>query len=110
MMFKSLITAVKLIGAATSIYSAMIILPLPCFAQTVKYTTIVRPRVIRPISYQNSTNFTSRVGTTQSRNACFQVDANSRIYVRNISGGIRYYPNNNPSSYSQAIVGYSRCN
>jgi hypothetical protein len=109
MMPKSLLTIVKLIGAI-SIGSATVIFALPCLAQTVKYTTIVRPKVIRPVSYPSSTNFNSRVGTTQPRNACFQVDANSRMYVRNKGGGIRYYPNNNPNSYSRAIVGYSRCN
>jgi hypothetical protein len=82
---------------------------LPSLAQTSRYTTVKSPTIVRPITNRSSANFNSKVGS-QSRTACFQVDANSKIYVRNNRGGIRYYPGNNPSSYTQASIAYPRCN
>jgi hypothetical protein len=104
MMPKSLLTTVKLIGAV-SIGSNTIMLALPCVAQTM----IISPTIINPITSEStsspSTNSIDSVKTSQSNKLCYQVDENSKIYIRYRSGGSRYYLANN----SQATMTYPRC-
>jgi hypothetical protein len=109
-MISRLLTTIKLI-TAISLGSAPLMLALPCFSQTLRSTaTIVRPRIVRPISSRSTINLGSQIGTARSSNSCYQVDANSKMYVRNKGGGSRYYLNNNSSSYTQAKIVHSRCN
>jgi hypothetical protein len=124
MISKYPLITIKLIGAM-SLGSAPLVLALPCLAQTFRSTaTIVRPSIIRPVSsrslrstptivrpvsFRSTTNFSSQIGAARSSNSCYQVDANSKIYIRHKGGGSRYYPNNNSSSYAQATTAHPRC-
>lgn len=124
----SLIT-IKLIRAI-SLGSAPLVLALPCLAQTFRSTativrpimvrsvssrsfrstqTIVRPSIVRPVSSRSTSNLGSQIGAARSSNSCYQVDANSKIYIRHKGGGIRHYPNNNSSSYIRATTAHPRC-
>lgn len=98
------LTATRLI-TALSIGSTMIAVALPCLAQTTIYSTIVRPNQSEPTSSPSTNNIDSQAQTSQSNKLCYQVDENSKIYIRYKSGGGRYYPENN----SQAAMKYPRC-
>jgi hypothetical protein len=108
-MTKALVKNTRLVGIAF-LNSIALISGLPCLAQTAIYTTIQRPTVISPSVDASQTNFNSTSNIPTSSHECFQVDANSRIYVRDKSGSIHYYPTNSPSSYASAMTGRSRCN
>jgi hypothetical protein len=110
MMSKFLIPNISLVIRTILISCAVISSTLPGLAQTTIRTTVKRPTIVYPVRQKSPTNFNSRASISQSSSACFQVDANSKIYVRSKSGGIRYYPTNSSSSYARTIMGYSHCN
>ncbi len=97
------------IGTILVCYAA-IYSTLPCSAQTIIRTNVQRPKIVRPATRLSSTNFSSKTGISQSSRSCFQIDANSRMYVRDNNGGIRYYAANNSSSYSNIMSKTRRCN
>jgi hypothetical protein len=94
-----------LISGATMIGSA-----LPCLAQTVIQATVINPTIVTPVANISPTNFNSQATSrSQSSHSCFQVDANSKIFVRDTLSGIRYYPTNSSSSYAKIMKDYPRC-
>ncbi|AFY96185.1 hypothetical protein Cha6605_5298 [Chamaesiphon minutus PCC 6605] len=94
----------KRIIRALSLGSTTVMLALPCVAQTIISPTIINP--ITSVSTSSpSTNNIDSIKTSQSSKLCYQVDENSKIYIRYKSGGSRSYVANN----SQAIMTYPRC-
>jgi hypothetical protein len=103
---KSLLLTIGLTGTAF-IGSTAVLSILPCLAQTAIYSNVQSPTIVLPITNQSSIDLNSPA-TSQSNNLCFQVDENSKIYVRKKSGGNRYYQGNSSSDRNE-MMKYPRC-
>ncbi len=107
MMLKSLLITIL---ASTLFNSSEVVLALPGSTQTVVYPTIKRAKIIRPVQQPSSAKLSSQISQSPSSRRCFQVDPNSKMYIRDRQGGNVYYPTNTPSSYARTMTRYQRCN
>jgi hypothetical protein len=106
-MLKSLLITIL---AGTLFNPSEIVLALPGSTQTVIYPTIKRSTIIHPVQRPSSTKFSLRTSQSSSHHRCFQIDADSKMYIRDQQGGNVYYPPNNPSSYTRTMTKHQRCN
>jgi hypothetical protein len=102
-------TTTGLIGTI-SISCAAISFTLPCSAQTVIKPIIQRPTTVEQVTSTSST-YPAPTETTssQSSSLCFQIDADSRMYVRYRDGSRRSYVADSSISYNQTTNRYPRC-
>ena len=82
---------------------------LPSSAQTVIQATVQRPTTLPSVTPESLTKVNSPTGISKSSRTCFQVDASSRMYIRDENGGVHYYLANDSSSYAKTMTQYPRC-
>jgi hypothetical protein len=103
-------TTIGLIGII-SIGGSAISSTLPCSAQTVIQPIIQLPTIVQQVtnispSYPAPTEANS---ISQSNSLCFQIDADSRMYIRYKNGSSRSYVTDSSISYNQTMTRYPRC-
>jgi hypothetical protein len=102
-------TTIGLIGTI-SIGGAAIFFTLPCSAQTVIQPIVQRPTIVQQVT-STSPTYTAPTATSssQSSSLCFQIDAESRMYVRDREDSRRDYVADSSISYNQTANKYPRC-
>ncbi len=104
-------TTIGLIGTI-SIGGAAIFFTLPCSAQTVIQPIVQRPTIVQQVtSTSSNSNYPAPTETISSPSSylCFQIDAESRMYVRDREDSRRDYVADSSISYNQTANKYPRC-
>ncbi len=84
---------------------------LPGSAQTVIKPTIQRPTIVRQVTHPSARHAapTKTSRTSHSTSYCFQIDADSRMYVRAKNGSSRTYVTDGSINHNRTTKRLSRC-
>jgi hypothetical protein len=107
---RNLQTTIHLIGII-SIGCMAISSGLPGLAQTVIKPTIQRPTIVRQVTHPSARHAapTKTSRTSHSTSYCFQIDADSRMYVRAKNGSGRTYVADGSINSNRTMKRLSRC-